>query len=350
MKKLLAVFLMLALSFSVFAQAASESSDALKLGMVTDSGTIDDRSFNQGTWEGIARAGEELGLECTYLRPAGTTSTDYLTAISDLYDQGYRFIACPGYLFVEAVSQAQQMYDDLKIIIIDDAMASGIGENTVAITFRENEAGFLAGIATALKLGEGEVGFVGGLEIPAVQKFNWGFQQGITYANENLGTTITMNPNNFVYSGSFADLALGQQLATAMYDSGVDVIFAAAGGTGVGVINEAKNRRLSGEDVWAVGVDVDQYTVGDMGNGESCVLTSAMKDVAGVAYDQAVAAANGTYEGGRHIELGIAEDRAGIPAENPNLTPEIEAQVDAVIELIKAGEVTVQATGDGLIK
>ena len=85
-----------------------------------------------------------------------------------------------------------------------------------------------------------------------------------------------MNANNFTYSGSFADLALGQQLATAMYDSGVDAIFAAAGGTGVGVINEAKNRRLSGEDVWAIGVDVDQYSVGDMGNGESCILTSAM--------------------------------------------------------------------------
>ena len=370
MRKLLAVLLVLLMVFSFSscskeekAEATSTTStgteveaskeevkDALKLGMVTDSGTIDDRSFNQGTWEGVARAAEELGLECTYLRPSGTTTTDYLTAISDLYDQGYRFIACPGYLFVEAVAQAQQMYEDLMVIIIDDAMASGIGANTVAITFRENEAGFLAGVATALKLVEGEVGFVGGLEIPAVQKFNWGFQQGVTYANENLGTNVTMNPNNFVYSGSFADLALGQQLATAMYDAGVDAIFAAAGGTGVGVINEAKNRRLSGEDVWAIGVDVDQYSVGDMGNGESCILTSAMKDVAGVAYDQAIAAANGTYEGGRHIELGIAEDRAGIPATNPNLTPEIEAQVAEVVALIKAGTVTVQATGDGLIK
>ena len=101
MRKLLAVLLMVALSFSVFAAGTKDAAtaDALKLGMVTDSGTIDDRSFNQGTWEGVARAAEELGLECTYLRPSGTTTTDYLTAISDLYDQGYRFIACPGYLF-----------------------------------------------------------------------------------------------------------------------------------------------------------------------------------------------------------------------------------------------------------
>ncbi len=353
MKKILALLLMVALAFSAFAQAAGESAaseGSLKLGMVTDSGTIDDRSFNQGTWEGIARAGEELGLEYTYLRPSGTTTTDYFTAISDLYDQGYRFIACPGYLFAEAVGQAQQMYEDLMIIIIDDALAAGIGPNTVAITFREHETGFLAGVATALKLVDGEVGFVGGLEIPAVQKFNWGFQQGVRYANEKLGTNIAMNANNFVYSGSFADLALGQQLATAMYDAGVDAVFAAAGGTGVGVINEAKNRRLSGENVWAVGVDVDQYSVGDMGNGESCILTSAMKDVAGVAYDQAVAAANGTFEGGRHIEMGVAEGRAGIPATNPNLTPEIEAQVADVAALIASGEIVVSDTSDGLFK
>ncbi len=352
MKKTLAVLLMAVLSIAAFAAGSAEASQtgsSLMLGMVTDSGTIDDRSFNQGTFEGVQQAADELGLQCTYLRPSGTTTTDYLTAISDLYDNGYRFIACPGYLFAEAVAQAQEMYPDLMIIIIDDALAAGIGPNTVAITFKEQESGFMAGLATALKLQEGEVGFVGGLEIPSVQKFNWGFQQGVKYANDNFGTSIGMDPSNFVYQGSFADLAGGQQLAMAMYDKGVDAIFAAAGGTGVGVINEAKNRRLAGEDVWAVGVDVDQYTVGDMGNGESCILTSAMKDVTGVAYDQAMAAANGTFQGGQHLILGVAENRAGIPASNPNLTPEIEETVASVAELIRDGSIVVQDTADGLI-
>ncbi|MBO8435380.1 MAG: BMP family ABC transporter substrate-binding protein [Spirochaetes bacterium] len=351
MKKTLAVLLMAVLALSVFASGAGESATdgQLMLGMVTDSGTIDDRSFNQGTYEGVKKAADELGLQCVYLRPSGTTTTDYLTAISDLYDNGYRFIACPGYLFAEAVSQAQEMYPDLMIIIIDDALAAGIGQNTVAITFKEEESGFMAGVAAALKVQTGDAGFVGGLEIPAVQKFNWGFQQGIAYANENFGTSITMDPSNFVYQGSFADLAGGQQLAVAMYDKGVDVIFAAAGGTGVGVINEAKNRRLAGEDVWVVGVDVDQYSVGDMGNGESCILTSAMKDVTGVAYDQAMAAATGTFEGGQHLVLGVADDRAGIPATNPNLTPEIEETVASVAQLIKDGAIVVQDTADGLI-
>ncbi len=356
MKKLVSTILILSLLAAVYAGGSAEASApaALKLGMVTDAGTIDDRSFNQGTYEGVRRAADEHGLECTYLRPAGTTTTDYITAISDLYDQGYRFIACPGFLFANAVYEAQAMYPDLMLVILDSAPSDAngnvvIGDNTVAISWKEQESGFLAGVAAALHLKEGDVGFVGGIQVPAVQKFNWGFQQGVAYANENYGTSIGMDPSNFTYSGSFADLALGQQLATAMYDKGVDAVFAAAGGTGVGVINEAKNRRLSGEDVWAIGVDVDQYSVGDMGNGESCVLTSAMKYVDTAAYNEAIKAINGTFKGGVSELLGAAENALGIPADNPNLSDDTEAEVARVMEKIRSGEIVVQDNADGLI-
>ena len=358
MKKIFASLLILAMCFSLFASGAKEAApkaeNKLMLGMVTDAGTIDDRSFNQGTWEGIKRAADEYGVKCDYLRPAGTTTVDYVTAISDLYDQGYRFIACPGYLFSNAVYQAQTMYPDLKLIILDatptdDAGNTVIGENTVAVSWKEQESGFLAGVATALQIQEGDVGFVGGIQVPAVQKFNWGFQQGITYANKTYGTKIGMDPSNFTYSGSFADLALGQQLAMAMYNKGVEVVFAAAGGTGVGVINEAKNRRLSGQDVWAVGVDVDQYSVGDMGNGKSAILTSAMKYVDVAAYNEAVNAINGTFKGGVSELLGAAEEALGIPQENPNLRPEVQEEVFKVNELIKNGTITIQDNANGLI-
>ena len=353
MKKTIALALALLLCFSVFAQGAAEAkagTPTLKVGMVTDSGTIDDRSFNQGTFEGVKKAADEFGLECTYLRPSGTTTTDYVTAITDLYDAGYRFIACPGFLFADAVAQVQAMYDDLMLVIIDDALSAGIGANSVAVVFKEHESGFLAGLATALKLEEGSVGFLGGMEIPSVQKFNWGFQQGVIYANENYGTKITMDESNFVYSGSFADIALGQQIANTLFSKGVDVVFCAAGTTGVGGLNETKNRALSGENVWAVGVDVDQYYEGDLGNGKSCILTSAMKDVTGVAYDMVKAAVEGKFPGGTLLTLGVADDRAGIPASNPNLTPEIEAKVAEVAALIKAGTVVVRDNGAGLIK
>ncbi len=347
MKKFLTVALMLVVAFSVFASGSSEApaasaSSALKVGMVTDSGTIDDRSFNQGTWEGIKKAADELGLESTYLRPAGTTTGDYMNAISDLYDQGYRFIGCPGYLFAEAVKEAQEAYPDLYLVILDSTIEGGAGEKTVTISWKEHESGFLAGVATAVEIQEGDVGFVGGIEIPAVQKFNWGFQQGVAYANENLGTNVNMDPSNFVYSGSFADLALGGQLATAMYDKGVKVVFAAAGGTGVGVINEAKSRRLAGQDVWAVGVDVDQYSVGDMGNGQSCILTSAMKYVDKAAYDMVYACYNGTFPGGVDMMLGADTSDLGIPSVNPNLSDSTMAVVKQVEADIIAGNIAIQ--------
>lgn len=325
------------------------SGDSLMVGMVTDSGTIDDRSFNQGTWEGVKRAADELGLQSTYLRPNGTTTADYTDAIYNLYDQGYRFIACPGYLFEEAIIEVQAQCPDLHLVIFDSNLGDNCGPNTVSVSWKEQESGFLAGVATAVELIDGSVGFVGGIEIPAVQKFNWGFQQGVAFANDNYGTTVEMAPSNFVYSGSFADLALGGQLATAMYDSGVDVIFAAAGGTGVGVINEAKSRRLAGQNVWAVGVDVDQYTVGDMGNGESCILTSAMKYVDKAAYDLVYAAYNNEFPGGTNELRGAATADLGIPETNPNLSAETMEIVAEVEQMIIDGSIVVQDTADGLI-
>lgn len=359
MKKFTVVLcVLLMLGTFAFAQGGKEAASAqkaLKVGMVTDAGTIDDRSFNQGTYEGIKRAADELGLDCTYLRPAGTTPGDYLTAIGDLYDAGYRFIGCPGFLFASAVYEAQTMYPDLKIIILDSAPTAPdgsvvVGDNVVAISWKEQESGFLAGVATALQMKECSVGFVGGIMVPAVQKFNWGFQQGIKYANENYGTKIKMDKENFVYSGSFSDLALGQQLATAMFDKGVKVIFAAAGGTGVGVINETKTRRLAGKDVWVVGVDVDQYSIGDMGNGQSAVLTSAMKYVDKAAYDMVKAAYDGTFPGGTNELLGAATGDLGIPKENPNLSAEVQAEVAKVYDKIAKGEIVVADTPAGLFE
>lgn len=342
MKKILTILLIAALCLPAFAQGAEEQkpAEALKLGMVTDAGTIDDRGFNQGTYEGLKRAADELGLQCTYLKPEGQATAQYVTAITDLYDQGYKFVVTPGFLFSEAVAQAGEMFPDINIVL-QDSEPTEPRSNVVSIYFKEHESGFLAGVATALKIKTGEVGFVGGIAVPAVQKFNFGFQQGIAYANKNFGTTVEMRKENFVYSGSFSDLALGQQLANTMYANGVKVVFAAAGGTGVGCINEAKNRRLAGEDIWVVGVDVDQYHLGDTGDGNSAVLTSAMKYVDQVTYDQTMAYVNGHFEGGKTFELGVAEDAVGIPKHNPNLTPEIEAEVAKVYDLIAKGSLVI---------
>jgi basic membrane protein A and related proteins len=327
----------------------------LKVGMVTDAGTIDDKSFNQGTWEGIQMAAGAFNLETRYLQPGGTTEADYITEIGNLVDAGFTFVVCPGFKFETAIFDVQDRYPDAKFVLIDGYPHAGdwnpvVKENVVSIFFAEHESGFLAGLATALQLGEGEVGFIGGMEIPPVQKFNWGFQQGVQYANDNYETKIVMNADNFIYQGTFDDVAAGQVLAAAMYDKGVDAIFAAAGGVGVGAINEAKTRAAAGEGVWIIGVDVDQYAEGIYSGTDSIILTSAMKYIDIAAYDMIEAELEGTFPGGEILMFDASNFGIGIPRENPNLDPEVLELVEEAFALLQAGMLAVSDVQGDLIK
>lgn len=323
----------------------------LRVGMVTDAGTIDDRSFNQGAWEGI----KDSVKNSKYLRPAGVTDADYLEGITNLYDADYKFIVTPGYKFERAVGISQEKYPDAKFVILDGAPTDADGnpvvnENSVAIYFSEQESGFLAGVAAAVQMQESEFGFIGGMEIPSVKRFNWGFQQGVAYANENLGTSISIKEENVVYQGSFDDKAGGQQVAAQMYDRGVKVIFAAAGGTGIGAVTEAKSRATNGDtSVYVIGVDVDQYNDGvyDQASNASVILTSAMKNIDQATYDMIAAEAKGEFPGGQTLTFSVANDGVGIPAENPNLNENAINAVNEVYAKIKSGEIQVADSNDG---
>ena len=319
----------------------------LKVGMVTDAGTIDDKSFNQGTWEGIQKAEKELGIEKNYMQPSGETEANYLTEIQNLYDAGYKFIVTPGFKFETAIYKAQEQYNDAKFVIIDGEPNDGqdnyhVGDNTVAIYFAEEQSGFAAGVAAAVQLQTGELGFIGGMEIPAVQKFNYGFQQGVAYANENYGSNVSLKAENIVYSGSFSDSALGQQLAAQMYDNGVKAIFAAAGGVGTGVITEAKTRVVNGEEVWVIGVDSDQYADGIYEGNKSVILTSAIKKIDEAAYQMIQAQLEDKFPGGQILTFNASNDGIGIPTENPNLNDDTVAKVNEVLNAIKSGEIQVK--------
>lgn len=327
----------------------------LKVGMVTDAGTIDDKSFNQGTWEGVLKAAADFNLQTRYLKPAGTTEADYIKEIGNLVDAGFTFVVCPGFKFETAIFEAQTKYPNAKFVLIDGVPHAGdwntvINDNVVSIFFAEHESGFLAGLATALQLKEGEVGFIGGMEIPPVQKFNWGFQQGVAYANENYGTSVSVKAENVIYEGSFDNVAAGQQLAAQMYDRGVKAIFAAAGGVGVGVINEAKARARAGEEVWVVGVDVDQYNEGVYEGSKSIILTSAMKYIDVAAYDMIKLELEGKFPGGEILTFDATNDGIGIPKENPNLDNDVVAKVSEAFAALKAGTLKVSDVQGDLIK
>ena len=327
--------------------SGNSSETTLKVGMVTDSGTIDDKSFNQGTWEGIKKAEKELGVEKNYMQPSGETEANYLTEIQNLYDSGYKFIVTPGYKFETAIYKAQEQYTDAKFVILDGAPHNGdnnyvVAENTVAIYFAEEQSGFAAGIAAAVELKDGELGFIGGLEIPSVKKFDYGFQQGVAYANENYGTNVSLKTENIVYSNSFVDTALGQQLAAQMYDRGVKAIFAAAGGVGTGVITEAKSRVVNGEEVWVIGVDSDQYADGIYEGNKSVILTSAIKKIDEATYQMIENQLNDKFQGGETLRFDASNDGVGIPAENPNLSEDTVTKVNEVLEAIKNGDIVVK--------
>ena len=327
--------------------SGDSSETTLKVGMVTDSGTIDDKSFNQGTWEGIKKAEKDLGIDKYYMQPSGETEANYLTEIQNLYDAGFKFIVTPGYKFETAIYKAQEQYEDAKFVILDGAPHNGdanyvVAENTVAIYFAEEQSGFAAGIAAAVELKDGELGFIGGLEIPSVKKFDYGFQQGVAYANENYGTNVSLKTENIVYSNSFVDTALGQQLAAQMYDRGVKAIFAAAGGVGTGVITEAKSRVVNGEEAWVIGVDSDQYADGIYEGNKSVVLTSAIKKIDEATYQMIENQLNDKFPGGETLRFDASNDGVGIPAENPNLSEDTVTKVNEVLEAIKSGDIVVK--------
>ena len=327
--------------------SGNSSETTLKVGMVTDSGTIDDKSFNQGTWEGIIKAEKNLGIEKNYMQPGGETEANYLTEIQNLYDAGYKFIVTPGFKFETAIYKAQEQYKDAQFVIIDGEPNDGkdnyvVGDNTVAIYFAEEQSGFIAGVASAVQLQDGDFGFIGGMEIPSVKKFNYGFQQGVAYANEHYGTNVSLKAENIVYSGSFSDTALGQQLSAQMYDNGVKAIFTAAAGVNIGVITEAKTRVANGQEAWVIGVDSDQYDDGIYEGNKSVVLTSAIKKIDEAAYQIIEDEINGEFPGGQVLRFDAKNDAVGIPSENPNVSDDTIAKVNEVIDAIKADKIEVK--------
>ncbi len=336
-------------SQSIYIYTDANDISPLRVAMTTDSGTIDDKSFNQATWEGIIAYEDDYSgdIEYTFIKPAGEADADYLDAIDNLVDVDSDLIFLPGFKFETAVNNAQYKYPKTKFVIIDGVPHNGdyiedIAKNTEAIAFSEVEAGFYGGLVSALMSETGKVGFIGGMEIPAVQKYGWGYVAGVAYANENYGTNVQVS--KYIYQGTFTDVAGGQTLASDFYNQGCDIIFHAAGGVGVGVINEARTRRTDGENVWVVGVDVDQYEEGIIEDGTSAILTSSMKHLDNATYQVIDQVKNGKFKGGKVVTLDSTDKAVGLPDSNPNLTDNAIAIYEEVYNLVATEKVVVPKT------
>ncbi|MEG1524806.1 MAG: BMP family protein [Clostridia bacterium] len=353
-KKWMTLIVVIVLAVSAFAgckastePVKTEGKSTLKVGMISNATTVDDKSFNQATWEGVKKACEEYKLEHTYMIANSPTTADFIAEIDNLYDSGYRLIITPGYTFANAIFEAQTKYPDCNFVILDSQPSSAetsetlIADNTAAIDFAAQQSGFIAGVAVAVQLKEGEWGALFGLDIVPSRLFLTGLYQGAEYANKTYGTKINANYDNVIWSGSFNDAALGQQVAAALYEKGCNFVYCACGITTLGGFNEAVARREKGEDVWAAGCDMDQYADGLLSDGSSAVLTSTMKNLSVSTYDMIVACFEDKFPGGQLVYYDVNNGGVGIPEKNPNLGEEAQKAAQDALEKIKSGEIVV---------
>jgi basic membrane protein A len=314
----------------------------IKVGLVTDVGGIDDKSFNQGTWEGIKVFGQENNLkegqDIKYLQ--SSADADYIPNLSTFADQKYDLIIAPGFLFNDAMATVAKQYPKLKFMIIDSVVQDKDGKNIPNVAnavFAANEGSFLAGVAAALKAKADKkktVGFVGGMDVPLIKAFEAGYQAGVKAAYPECKILSD-------YTGSFTDAGKGQALAAKQYGAGAYVIFQAAGASGNGVIKEAKERSTKGDIRWAVGVDKDQYADGVYADGKSAILTSMMKRVDVASHDVSVMVRDGKFPGGQVLTFDLKSKGVGLPANNPNLSNDIVKAVNDYADQIASGKLTV---------
>jgi len=345
MKKTLFVLLIAALvAAPAFAQ--------FKIGFITDTGGIDDKSFNQSTWEGVLRFAKDYKLpKANYKYLQSSAEADYVPNISAFADEKTNIIIASGFLFEKAITDVSTNYPTSKFLIIDSVVPKA---NVVSATFAEHEGSFLVGVATGLKAksaGKDVVGFLGGMQFALIERFQAGFEQGIQAAlpeykswKRQADMSLVADGGKFTilvdYAGDFAAPDKGQAIAQKQFNKGAYIIFHAAGGTGNGMIKEAKERQQKGEEKWGIGVDKDQYADGLYG-AKSAVLTSMMKRVDNAAYDVCKMTMEGKFPGGKTLVFNVANKGVSLPEKNPNLSDDIVKQVKAFEAKIAAGTLKV---------
>jgi len=333
MKKALFALLIVALvAAPAFAQ--------FKVGLVTDVGGIDDKSFNQGTWEGIVKfAADNKMPKANFKYLQSSAGADYVPNLTTFADEKLSLIIAPGFLFNDAMLEVATKNPTQKFMIIDSVVADKNGKtvmNVANAVFAEHEGSFLVGAAAALKAkadGKNILGFIGGMQFYLIEKFQAGFEQGVKAVDPSMKILVD-------YAGDFAAPDKGQALAQKQFNAGAYIIFHAAGGTGNGMIKEAKERSQKGQICWGIGVDKDQYADGVYGT-KSAVLTSMMKRVDVAAYDVSKLTMAGKFPGGEVKTYSLANDGVGIPDKNPNLSADILAKVKEFAAQIKSGKLKV---------
>lgn len=339
-KKLIMPFILL-LAMSVFLAGCGTSSNKnatsgggtkssnFKVGEVTDTGGVNDRSFNQSAWEGLQRFGKDMKLPtANYKYLQSTTSQDYETNLNALVHQNYNVVFGIGFLMQDAVTTVAQQNKNAHLAIVDSVVNE---PNVASLTFKEEQGSFLVGVIAGLMTKTNKVGFVGGVQSALMSHFEDGFKAGVA----------TVNPKAQVmsqYAGSFAAADKGQAIATSFYGQGADIIYAAAGQTGNGVFTEAQTLKKNGQKVWVIGVDRDQY---QQGLPENVTLTSMVKRVDNAVYQVSQMAMKGNFPGGKTLQFGLKDNGVGIAPTTKNIPANVLTQVKTYQTKIINGDIKV---------
>ncbi|MCH3963612.1 MAG: BMP family ABC transporter substrate-binding protein [Clostridium sp.] len=298
----------------------------LNIGIITDVGGINDKSFNQSAWEGLKKAQKDFGSKVSYIETKN--SNDYAKNFESASNEKKDLIWGIGFMMADVIKAEAQEHPKQKYAIIDNTYGNDTPSNLVGVVFKENESSFLVGYIAGKMTKTNTVGFIGGVDSALIQKFQYGYMAGVRYANPKCKVVSE-------YAGSFSDPAKGKEIASRMYDGGADIIFHASGATGNGLIECAKEKGK-----YCIGVDSDQSVLAP-----DNVITSAMKKVDVAVYDVAKDLKNGKWNGGATLQYGLSEGGVDIAPTTGKLVPEnILNEVNGIKAKVTSGQLKIPET------
>lgn len=351
-KKVVAILTVVAVVATLFVGCGTKK-EAVKsditIGLSTDEGGLNDKSFNQSADDGVKKGKEEFGY--AYKSIESKKKEDYTANLESLIEEGSNLTFAIGFQMADATTEVAKNHTDKNFAIIDSEVKL---PNVASITFKEQEGSFLMGVIAGKMTKTNKIGFIGGKDFEAINRFETGFAAGVKAVNpeaakglistdgKSTGTTVK-------YADSFDDSAKGYELAKSLYQDGCDIVYHAAGGVGIGLFKAAKELKDGGKTVWAIGVDMDQsLTVPEYAD---VILSSMMKRVDTATYNQAKAVVNNEFKGGVSIVLGLKEQGVGIAAtSDKNVPKDVLEEVKKYEEKVIAGTIVVPANRADVMK
>ena len=328
LKKLFAVGLTAIMMSSLLVGCSSKTEsneDVYKIGMISDTGGVNDESFNQSTWEGLQQAQEKYGKDKVQVKYVESSQeADYTPNIETFVEEDLDLIIGVGYKIAGAIEEASKNYPDVQFAIIDHAYDKQ-PENVTSLIYEDNTAAYLAGLVAAKKTETNKVAFIGGMKSATLDKFEYGFRAGVKAANPDCEISVR-------YANSFSDAALAKSIANQMHKDGVDVIYTAAGAAGTGAIEAAKENKKM-----AIGVDIDQNPLAPEN-----VISSTVKNINVSIVNLVGEILDGNYQGGQVIVNTLASGGVGLSdSTKDHVSKDILDYVNEQADKIKSGEIKV---------